>query len=339
MNGGIGRVAVGAAATMLFAGPAAASATAPSYPLSATEVRTLVGAQGDGSNETFVQLAPPAVKGYHWGVVAYQAGPRSETLVMIHFDRSRARGTQFQSSEFSWTLPRRALKTDADLKPATLDTARGMGDNGGIRMRLTASEQYGRFPAEDACTGAISVRIGRFGGRFRFNARDEHFKRISMRGVQVFMYREHDYRCRGVVAPPPSCPQNLSLGASDADGTVAMAAFKTPEGKVDQTIVVRRELDTGSALHRISAVLAVPEAFEASDDLTSASIDGDPATPWLSGDLDYLGSPGAEGVDEECGPYEESSGIVTGDYTAHFDSIGDVTPATTGMTATLRREL
>lgn len=339
MRRGIGRLVAGAAVAMLLTGPAAASGEDRFPRLSVTEAEKLVGAQRAGSNAIFVQLVPPAVKRYQWTVVAYKASPKADTLLTIHFARSRARRTQLQSSQFSWTLPPRALKTAGDLRPASLDTGDGMGNNGRIRMSLTSSEEYGRFPAEDGCTGAVSVRVGRLGGRFRFNARDEHFGRISMRGARAFLYRGHDYRCRDEVSPPPPCPPNLSFGAADVEGTLALAAFKTPEGKVDQAVVVQRDLDTGTSLHRISVSLAVPDAFEASDDLSSATVDGDAGTPWLSGDLDYVAPPAGEAVDEECGPYRESSGLATGNYTAHFDSIGDVTPAATGIPATLRREL
>lgn len=319
---------------------AAAPVAASSVPERAGAVEELLAAQGGGgSNQTFVQITAPAVKGYQLSVVAYKETPRSKTRLTIGFFRSRAQRTQVQSSEFIWELPRGALRVANDLRPASLDTRKGMGDNGSIDMRLTRSEAYGRYPAEDGCRGSVSLRIGRFGGRFRFNARDEYFKRISMQGAQALVYREHDYRCPTGEPPPPACPRDLSLNALDEENGVAVGAFKTPEGRVDQTVAVVRALDTGQARHTISVTLAVPEAFEAADDLTSASLDGDAGEPWLSGDLSYVGPPGTEGEDEACGPYRSSAGLATGDYTAHFDSIGDVTPATTGMSATLRREI
>lgn len=327
----IGVLAVIAAATAGMTGPA------PAAPAS---VDDLFGAQaGASSNRLFVQISGTKIKGYEWSAEAFRATPRSRPQLTVRFVRSAAQDTQYQTSEFSWKLPRRALRVGArDLEPVSLQTGKAMGNNGFVDMRLTHTEHYLRAPAEEGCTGAISFRIGRLGGRFRFNARDEYFGRISMRGAPVFVYREHDYRCRGDSSPPHACPEELSLAAVDEETGVSIAAFKTPEGKVDQTIVVERALETGHALHTIGVGLAVPEAFEASDDLTSASVDGDAAGPWLSGDLSFVGPPASESEDEACGPHRSSSGIVTGDYTAHFDSIGDVTPATTGLPATLRRE-
>jgi hypothetical protein len=291
-----------------------------------------------GSNAMFAQLVTKPHKGYQWMVVAFKPSPSSKTLLAIRFARTRARGTQMQSSEFRWTLPRGALKMDADLRPASLVTRKSMGNNGSIAMKLAKAGRYVRFPAEEPCRGSISFRISRFKGRFRFNARDRYFKRIDFRGGEAFLYREHGYECP-VEPAPPACPQDLSLSATDAEAGVAIGAFKTPEGKVDQTVVVARKSGKADSLHMISVMIAVPEAFEASEDMTTASLDGDAAGPWLSGDLSYVGAPGAEATDEECGLYRTSSGLATGDYTAHFDSIGPVTPATTGLPATLRREL
>lgn len=214
-----------------------------------------------------------------------------------------------------------------------------MGSNGSISMRLSKRGRYARVPAGDGCTGAISFRIARFAGRFRFHARDEYFKRISFDEAQVFLYREHDYSCPEEEPSPPGCPRFLSLTGTDAEAGVALGAFKTAEGRVDQTVVFAGKSGKADAVHTISVTIAVPESFEASEDLTTASLDGDAAAPWLSGDLSYVGAPAAEQPDEECGPYRSSSGVVTGDYTARFDSIGPVTPATTGMSATLRSDI
>lgn len=41
---------------------------------------------------------------------------------------------------------------------------------------------------------------------------------------------------------------------------------------------------------------------------------------------------------DDCGAYRSTTGLATGDYTARFDSTGPVTPASTGLSATLRRE-
>lgn len=327
------------AASAIPARTDAPAAHEPGPPGLPPDVEALFARQrASGSNGMFVQLVTKPHKGYQWLVVAYKPRPSSKTFLTIRFARSRASGTQGQVSDFSWTLPRRALRMDADLRPASLVTGKSMGNNGSIAMKLSKPGRYVRFPAEDQCSGAISFRISRFSGRFRFNARDRYFKRIEFRGAQAFLYREHDYECHGE-PPPPRCSQYLELTATDAEAGVAIGAFKTPEGKVDQTVVVARKSGAADAVHTISVMIAVPESFEASEDLTRASVDGDAAGPWLSGDLSYVGSPGAEATDEACGPYLTSSGLATGDYTAHFDSIGPVTPATTGLPATLRREL
>ncbi|MDQ4125670.1 MAG: hypothetical protein M3134_08735 [Actinomycetota bacterium] len=311
--------------------PSKATPAAPTLDEAVARAQT-----GGDTNEMFVQFAPPQTKRYGWSVLAYKRSPRSRTVLAITFGRTRARGTQTQSSEFRWELPRGAMATARDLKPASVDTRRGMGNNGFIDMRLTHTEGYLRAPAEQGCTGAVSIRFGRFGGRFRFNARDQYFKRIAMRGVPGIVYREHDYRCVDET-PPPACFYDLELEAFDEESGVLVAASKTTEGRVDQRFVAVRPLDTGTATHSIFVTLAVPEAFEASDDLTSASVDGDLAEPWLTGDLSYVGPPGSETEGDECGPQQASSGLVTGDYAAHFDSIGDVTLPATGMGATLQR--
>ncbi|MDQ3953433.1 MAG: hypothetical protein M3279_10805 [Actinomycetota bacterium] len=291
-----------------------------------------------GSNVMFAHLLTPPQKGYASSVVAYKASPSARTHLTIGFGRTVAEDTQTQTSLFNWVLPKGALRMDRDLRPASLVTRRSMGSNGSISMRLVRPGRFGRVRPQD-CTGSVSFRVARLGGRFRVHFRDDHFRRISLRGAKVILYRERDLRCpRGADPRPRSCPQDLSFNAVDAEGGVAVGAFKTTEGRVDQAVVVARKSGDADAVHTITVTLAVPESFEASDDLATARIDGDAAAPWLAGDLSYVAPPASDGEDERCGPYRQSSGIATGDYTAFFDAVGAVTPAATGVPATLRRE-
>lgn len=319
-------------------------ATAAAVPARAADVprrlEGLIARQSDGgSNALFAQILAPKVKGYRWTIDAYKESPSSRTILTFLFARTAAHETQQQTTRFTWQLPSRALKMDSDLKPASLVTGKSMGGNGSIDMRLTRSEAYGRLPAAEGCSGSLSFRAGRFGGRLRFNARDQFFKRISMQGARVLLYRAHDYECTGAGESPPPCPYELSMYAVQEDLGAFVGAFKTPEGRVDQGVQVRRKMGTADTVHTITVSVAVPESFEASEDLTSASVDGDAAGPWLSGDLDYVGPLSSEGVDQGCGPYETSGGVATGDYTAHFDSIGPVTPGTTGMPTSLWKDI
>jgi hypothetical protein len=294
-----------------------------------------------GSNLMFAHLPMGGYKGYRWSVVAYKARPSAPTALTIGFGRSAAQDTQFQSSEFSWTLGRRALRMDRDLRPASLRTRDGMGSNGAISMELAGRGQYLRVPAGDGCTGAISVRTASFSGRFRFNARDLYFRKIELSRAPVILYREHDLRCQDDGQPPPPssyCPPELFLEAVDEESGLGIGAFRTAQGRVDQHVVVERRAGDADSVHSISVELAVPEAFQGSEDVSSATVDGDAGGPWLSGDLSYVAPPATDETNEDCGPYRQSNGIVTGDYTAHFDSIGPVTPSA-GMAATLRRDL
>lgn len=292
-----------------------------------------------GSNAMVAFFENREHKGYGWSAYAYKASPSAKTVLTIGFGRTIAEDTQHQSSVFTWVLPKGALRMDRDLRPASLTTRRSMGSNGSISMRLANRGRYLRVQGGEGCTsGSISVRAGRFAGRFRVHLRDEYFQRVAFRRARVVLYRENDLRCRGAEPPPPPCPRHLSFNAVDEEGGVAVGAFRTPEGRVDQTVVVVGKSGRADALHTISVTLAVPESFEASDDLTTARIDGDAGAPWLGGDLSYVAPPASEGEDERCGPYRQSSGVATGDYTAYFDSVGPVTPATTGVPATLRQE-
>jgi hypothetical protein len=294
-----------------------------------------------GSNIMFAHLVTRPYKGYQWAVTAYKGNPSAKTFLMIQFAQSAASGTQHRQSTFSWTLPQGALRMDRDLKPAALVTRGAMGSNGGIAMKLDRAGRYIRANAPEGCSGSISYRVARFSGRFAINLRDQYFEKIRLRRARVLLYREHDVRCAPSSSPsrPVFCPDDLSLSVVDQESGVAVGVFRTEEGKVDQRVVVAGESGDADATHSIFVTLALPEAFEASDDLTSASVDADVAGPWLSGDLSYIAPPPpAAGVDEDCGPYRYSSGVVTGDFTAHFDPIGPVTPAATGLPATLRRE-
>ncbi|MFN2588975.1 MAG: hypothetical protein ABR613_12780 [Actinomycetota bacterium] len=294
--------------------------------------------QFDTADLMFAQLVRPRYKGYAWSVTAFKQNPSARTNLSISFARSAAEETQIQTSAFGWTLPKGALRMDRDLKPASLATGKSMGTNGRIAMRLAGSGRFARARNPAGCTGSISFRVGWFRGTFRFHARDRYFRRISFQRTRVVLYRAENLRCGGEPAST-WCPDHLWLAAVEPESGVAVEAFKTEEGKVDQRVVVAGSSGDARTTHHISVETAVPDAFVASDDLTSASVDGDVAGPWLSGDLSYLAPPPpAPGEDPDCGLHRVTSGVVTGDYTAHFDSIGPVAPASTGITATLRRE-
>ena len=295
----------------------------------------------DTANLTFAQLVRPRYKGYEWSVTAFKETPSARTNLTIAFSRTAAERTQTQSSTFGWTLGRNALRTDSNLKPSSLATGKGMGEYGRISMKLAGASQFARVRDPEGCTGEIAFRIGTFRGAFRFDANDEYFGQIRFPRSRVLLYRARNLHCREQGGSGGSaCPDDLWLSAVDAERGIAVGAFRTEEGKVDQSVLVVGSSGGTRTAHRISVTTATPEAFEASDDLTTASLDGDAAGPWLSGDLSYLSPlPAAPGEDPDCGPYESSSGVVTGDYTAHFDSLGPVTPASaTGIPATLRRE-
>ncbi|MDQ3982094.1 MAG: hypothetical protein M3271_05375 [Actinomycetota bacterium] len=340
----VGAIAFGAALPAPAA-PAAARREHPSAPQRIVEtlpaeVEVLAAQERTRrSNIMFAQLVTDPYKGYEWAVTAFKASPSAKTLLAVHFAQSAASDTQHRQSSFSWTLPAGALRMDRDLKPASLVTKRGMGNNGSISMELDRAGRYLRGNAPQGCSGSISYRLARFSGRLAINLRDQYFKKIGLRRARVLLYREHDVRCSPSSSPSAFCPDHLSLEVVDEESGVVVGAFRTEEGKVDQVVVATGKSGDADARHTISVTLAMPEAFEASDDLTTASVDGDPAAPWLSGDLNYIAPPPpTEGVDEDCGPYQSTSGVVTGDFTAYFDPIGPVTPASTGLPATLRRE-
>lgn len=293
-------------------------------------------AQG-GGNAMFVTFEGGRHRGYRWALIAYKPRPQARTLLAIRFARSAGRQTQHQVSDFGWKLGPRALRTGPQLRRSALETGTGMGSNGRVSMELAPRSEYLRGTPQ-GCTGSIEYRVGRFRGKLRVHARDLFFKRISLDEATAVVYREHDLSCPGTT-PPPSCPPHLLLAAEDPEAGVAIVVSRTEEGRVGQQVVVTRRSGDADGVHRIAVEIALPDAFVASDDLTSASVDGDVAGPWLSGDLSYLAPPPAvQATDETCGAYESTTGVVTGDFTAHFDSIGDVTPAATGMQATLQRD-
>jgi hypothetical protein len=315
---------------------AAAKASFAELPPEAASFLQQAQQQSNTENLMFAQFTRPRHKGYRWGVTAYKVNPSARTRLVISFARSALEGSQRQSSMFHWTLPRGALRMDRDLKPSSLVTGKGMGSNGRISMKLSGPSQFGRVRPE-GCTGSISYRVGTFAGTFRFDAHDEYFGVITFPRTIVAIYRAKDLRCDEPETSAP-CPSHLSLSAVDSEAGVAVGAFKTLEGRVDQSVVVVGTSGRARTVHNITVTAAAPDAFEAADDLTSASVDGDAGAPLLSGDLEYLAPlPAAAGTDD-CGGHQTTSGLATGDYTAHFDSIGAVTPASTGLSATLRRE-
>ncbi|MDQ3915350.1 MAG: hypothetical protein M3323_08495 [Actinomycetota bacterium] len=339
----------GAVAAGVFAGPPRVPASArpggePVPPATALDlprsVETFLAEaqqQFDTANLMLAQFVRPRHKGYDWTVLAFKQNASARTNLSISFARTTVEGTQTQTSTFGWTLPKGALRMDRDLKPSSLSTGRGMGSNGRISMRLSGESQFVRARDPANCSGSVSYRAGWFRGTFRFDARDEYFGKIRFPRTRVVLYRANNLRCEGQPGQAP-CPDHLSFSAIDADTGVGVGAFKTDEGKVDQSVLVVGSSGKARTAHRISVTVATPAAFEASDDLTTASVDGDVAAPLLSGDLDYLAPPPAAPGADDCGGYQSTSGIATGDYTAHFDSIGPVTPASAGITATLRRE-
>ncbi|HEV2757461.1 MAG TPA: hypothetical protein VG318_16980 [Actinomycetota bacterium] len=294
--------------------------------------------QLDTRNLMLAQFTRPRHKGYGWSVVAFKENASARTNLTISFVRSTVEDTQTQTSRFGWTLPKGALRMGPKLKPSSLVTGKGMGSNGRIALKLAGASQFVRLRNPGDCSGTISYREGFFRGTFRFDARDDYFGKITFPRTRVALYRADDLDCPEPQAGAGSCPPHLSLSAVDAESGVAVGAFKTLEGKVDQSVLVVGSSGKAKTAHRISVTVAAPESFDASDDMTTAHLDGDAGAPLLTGDLDYLAPPPPTPATDDCGAYQTTSGLATGDYTAHFDSIGPVTPATTGVEATLRRE-
>jgi hypothetical protein len=318
----------------------AAPRRTPELPRRLVAVVDYLGLQGvEASNVMFAHIEVGSRhKGYGWSAVAYKERPSARTELTLAFGRAAAEDTQHQSSQFSWSLSRGALALGRKLNPAALRTGRGMGSNGSISMELGRPGQYVRTRL-GGCTGWVEYRVAKLTGRLRVHLRDLYFRRLAADRADVFLYRAHDLRCETGPPPPPPCPDHLWLAAEDTESGVTLGIFRTEEGRVDEQVAVAGTSGDADAVHRISVQIAVPEAFEASEDLTSATVDADVAGPWLSGDLSYLAPPPpTDAADERCGSYRSTSGVVTGDFTAHFDSVGDVTPATTGMSATLRRQ-
>jgi hypothetical protein len=316
------------------------TADSPAGPLLPQAVAALLqeaAQQPDTENLMLAQFSPRRHKGYAASILAFKEKPSARTRLTVSFNRSTLEGTQTQSSTFGWTLPKRALRMGRDLNPSSLRTGRAMGGNGRISMKLSGRSRFVRLRNPGDCTGSISYRAGRFDGTFRLDARDEHFGKMRFARTRVGLYRADDLRCPPEPGAPP-CPSGLSLSAVDAESGVAVGAFRTPEGRVDQSVVVVGSSGRAKTTHLISVTIAAPDAFEASDDLTTASIDGDAAAPLLTGDLDYIAPPPAAEAEDDCGTYRSTAGLATGDYTAHFDSIGSISPASPGLEATLRRE-
>src|SRR3712207_8077271 len=53
---------------------------------------------------------------YEWTIDAYKESPSSRTDLTFRFSRTAARGTQQQTSRFTWQLPRRSEEHTSELQ-------------------------------------------------------------------------------------------------------------------------------------------------------------------------------------------------------------------------------
>ena len=328
--------------TSAWVGPSVAAPSdrvAESFPGFPPAVIDLLAEQdGSSSNVMLVQAALPPQKGYARTLLVLKEGSKKKTQMAIQMSKTRTQGTQVQTHSFSWTLPSGALQMAPDLKPTSIDTRKSMGASGRVTMRLTSPTRLVRGTAPE-CSGNVSFRRGLLVGGLRFDARDDFFGRTELGRLEAVVMKANDFRCADdEVVTPPDCPEHLLLGAYNQESGLSIAVSKSSDGAVVQTVEALGSSGTASTVHAVQIELADPESFIVADDLTTASVDADAAaSPWLSGDLEYVGTPATADEDPDCGPYDSSSGVVTGDFTAHFDSFGDAAPPTTGLSATLRR--
>jgi hypothetical protein len=246
-----------------------------------------------------VIAGPVKVKGYALTITATDAATDSLSVTAV----KSAGGSQ---QLHSWTFK----GAKVTLKGATATIKGSLGRYGAINAKVRgAGKVKGRVPA--GCTGNPgSARKGTLAGKTKLVLDSTFFKTVKPKAVKAQILKAGKLECGGG-------------GSTDSKGLMLMSSVDGPDGMLSVSVVKTGPHVTqtvtrmdpaastapASVLHMITAATG-ESGLHASSDLQNASAPA--AGPFLLGQLAFAGTPMGT----------MSTGTISGDFAAKFDSIG-----------------
>ena len=263
-------------------------------------------ATASAASPASIVAGPLKVKGYSMTLTATDAAKDSMSVMFVkragkasqtHF-YSFASGVNVTSSRISGSL----------------------GKYGKVDLKLAGVGAAKRGITPKGCTGkAGTVRRGALKGTFKLVADSTYFKTVSARSLKGQVARGGKIDCaggggNGGANGDTAGATTLTATKTDADGMLMLSVTKDAgTGAVTQQAIRNDDAAAAapaSVMHMISAP-GTSSAFAPAADLSSAT--GSGISPFFSGAFSFASEMPMEGM---------STGTLTGDLAAKFDSIG-----------------
>lgn len=282
-------------------------------------------AGGAKATTTFsIATSPVSVHGYGMSLfVTATEGAKTASLTITFSVTAPKQRHPTQSHSYSFTLPAGALDVSVGLARASIDTGTGMAKQGAITM---AMKKLGPIQTSTDDCGTTKTRTGTLAGSFKLVADTTFFHTVKQSSLPATLTKHVSAPCSQPATP---CTPGTTLTSSNAERNMFLSANRTSSnggGPAVSEVLSYVQNATASAPATISHLIQVSGAPKAalspSADLTSATLNGSVAKPYLTGSVAFTGSTTSAACSKTLNRII-STGTVTGKLVAHFDSVGD----------------
>jgi hypothetical protein len=322
------RFAAGVLALAMSSGPAMWLAPRLATATGATS------ATGAPATVTTFSLAtsPVTVQGYGMSLFVTETQGNTTASLIVTFSITGATGRHpTQTHSYSFSLPAGAFDASGKLTKASVETGTGMGKQGAIAMTL---KKLGAIQKTTDDCGTTKSRTGTLEGAFKLVADTTFFHTVKESALPATLTARASTPGCGQTNPP--CTVGTTLTSANSKRNMFLNASRTPVSGTQTaggpTITVSELLTyvqnptatlPATISHSISVSGATKKALIPASDLSSATLDGSPAKPYLTGGLTFTGTALPPGACSKTLHRTISTGNVKGKLVARFDSVGD----------------
>jgi hypothetical protein len=252
--------------------------------------------------------------------LSLDSNPQRRPTALLTIELSRTLGIATQQHDYTFKLP--ALDCSTTLSFCNpVRTRHLMGAYGQLALRFVPQGPRIARPVDfPSCTGQKGVRRGALVGRMWFKPHNPALPgyRGKLR-LRALATSETIYSCKPFT-PHPTCHETGLTGWNTP--TTAWVSFG--EGSVrtgDVDFSAKAKTGWAVVAHNLVYNLLPSNVMTVAPDLSTATVDGTPL-PFLTGSLKFV-SDGKPPLTQasSCGTGTYTTGLVSGDLTAHFDGL------------------
>jgi hypothetical protein len=252
--------------------------------------------------------------------LSLDGNPQRRPTALLTIELSRTLGIATQQHDYTFKLP--ALDCSTTLSFCNpVRTRHLMGAYGQLALRFVPQGPRIARPVDfPSCTGQKGVRRGALVGWMWFKPHNPALPgyRGKLR-LRALATSETIYSCKPFT-PHPTCHETGLTGWNTP--TTAWVSFG--EGSVrtgDVDFSAKAKTGWAVVAHNLVYNLLPSNVMTVAPDLSTATVDGTPL-PFLTGSLKFV-SDGKPPLTQasSCGTGTYTSGLVSGDLTAHFDGL------------------